>query len=138
MPRLTTFNLCELAQNMPDNEGSIKLHIVSPLDFLAPKYIPGVFTFSISFGIIGVDKNEECNVEVKIFDPDKNEIFTTGGMLIPAMPQQKFNPDEYVGFHIGLDIKNLEIKAPGSYEAQIRVNDEVIGNERIAVIQGGE
>lgn len=134
MPIISTFMYCEEAKPIGD-----KLQINNPLNIFRPPFVPSTFSFSIVFGILGLDITEDLSLVRLIFKKQDEVVIDTGNLEIKQEkdPNLTVLPMEARGLMANLDFRNVILRSEGMYETDIYLNGEKIGNYPIYV-KGGE
>lgn len=113
--------------------------ILGILPELKMKYIPGRFSFAVSFGIDGVDVTSEHRISVQFKDPDGNIVIDSGGETT-VFPQHEspgaHRPDGNFLLS-GFQVVNIEINTEGRYTTEIRFDGELFKSQHIAVRKAG-
>lgn len=135
MADLITFVVGDAISNtMTDGERSVPA-LVAPQIALRPQFIPSSFSFGIVVGIAGVDLKTENRVRIAISDPEENIIYSLGENELPRMPIEDTMPQEFQGFMLAIDIRNLPIQCEGEYSFSLYLNGECVGNKKIPVFK---
>jgi hypothetical protein len=133
MPIITTFMFCEQAELNPQTQ---KLQVISPIHVFTPAFVPGMFSFSLVFGVLGVDPKKENTFQISVVDQKEEEIILdTGIMHIPSNPDDKLEqlPPEMRGMMVNMDFRNVIFRKEGIYKAQIYINSEKTGEFQVPV-----
>src|SRR5690625_2642927 len=96
----------------------IKQSILNPQISLRPLFIPSLFSFSVSFGIIGVDIKLEHTLRYTFKGPDEAEYaIDTGAVKIPPESPEARRPLplEASGYLFNLDFRNTAFRKEGWY-----------------------
>lgn len=134
-PRISTFMYAEGAGPIQDTPKSFKLQILNPIQVILLKDIPNQYTFSIIFGIIGLDstKQHELGVLFKKTDDD-TPIFEIQDSQLPV--EEKSNaPLSVQGFMFSMGLQNIEFGSSGVYETEVIVDKTSLGKYPIEVIK---
>jgi len=122
MITIRNFVICDNTQVVPtpDKKGAITI-LVNPQPVLRAKYIPGVLSFSISFGVSGIKISDIKNIEVTIYpEADKaKRTIVKEDVSFPLEPNQ--NPED-ISPTINLDLRNVEILQEGELLIDIGIN----------------
>ena len=136
MVRLTNFVYCADSRLTNEKNAVDALNILS---VFKPSYIPGPFTFSIVFSLIGVEENNRNRIRIE-FQQDfgaKEILFNSGEIVIPEFKKDNLNEDKITGLNFRFEFKNVIFKENGLYVTKIYFNDELLG-ERLIPIEGGK
>lgn len=134
MAHIYSFTLCDSINNQSNQTGSTLL-LANPQIALRPQFIPGNFSFGISFGISDIDISIANHIIFTISNPSGKTVFDSGdNELLPA-PSDDNLPNEYKGFMICFDIRNLPIEQEGVYKLQVCINGTPIGEKDIPIFK---
>lgn len=138
MTKLTTFMLCDSINTIPAPTGGFLQQLTSPQMALRPQFIPGNFSFGIAVGVQGINLHITNRVRFTISDPQGKIIRDSGISEFPPIPEDASEtlPEQYQGFLMNADIRNLAIHENGEYLFSIYVNGELIGTQSIPIFQG--
>lgn len=101
--------------------------IVGVLNAMTPEYIPGLFSFSISFSLLDITEGEHSLI-VKFKDPDKEVIAGIDNAIVSYKKDEKSNlPDEQVGMNIAAGMQNVNFKKSGLYSTEVILDGTSIG-----------
>src|SRR6478736_2607390 len=111
MPRVSTFMYCE---DTKQNERG-QLEIINPLNVFQPAFVPGMFSFSIVFGILGADPAERDYIlQVRFLSPNKDEqpLIDSGPITLGHDPNQPATnlPQEAKGMMGNMDFRNVVLR----------------------------
>lgn len=135
MEKITTFIYCLAANNIQEpNMQTVNANGI--LSVITPEYIPGTFSFSLIFTLLGLEeKNYELNLRFK--NPDGQTVLETGGLVIPYDQISKNDqnrillPPEETGLTLSLDLKNVVFEKNGYYVTEVICNGRVLGEYEI-------
>lgn len=136
MAKITTFMYCEGVERLPDDA---KISIMNPLQVLTPLFIPSMYSFAITVGVIDFDT--EVNNEIRITfgsTCDEHNLVDTGIIPIQAHSAEGTLPKHLRGFIANMEFKNVVFKEEGEYDTTIYFNDEEIGKFPIYAVEGSE
>lgn len=135
MEKITTFIYC-LATNNIQEPNMQTVNANGILSVITPEYIPGTFSFSLVFTLLGLEeKKYELNLRFK--NPDGQILLDTGGLVIPydqisKNDQNKISlPPEETGLTLSLDLKNVVFEKNGYYVTEVLCNGRVLGEYKI-------
>ncbi|MCM1047667.1 MAG: hypothetical protein NC433_04500 [Clostridiales bacterium] len=101
--------------------------IVGILNAMTPEYIPGLFSFSISFTLLGIAEGEHSFV-VKFKDPEKEVIAGIDNAIVLYEKDRNSNlPDEQKGINIAAGLQNVNFKKSGLYSTEIVLDGTSMG-----------
>ena len=133
MAKIVSFVVCDLINNMPaDNMGVIP-SIVAPQIALRPQVIPSNFSFGIAVGIADMNLQITNKVRFTVADPDGNIVHDSGESDLPAAPEMDTLPQQYQGFMMCIDIRNLLVQSEGAFTFSFYLNNDCIGVQRVPV-----
>lgn len=94
---------------------------------MTPEYIPGLFSFSISFTLLNISE-EEHSLIIKFKDPDNNVIANIEEQKITYTKDENNNlPDEEVGISVAAGMQNVNLKRSGIYKTEVLFDGNSIG-----------
>ncbi|MCT2535690.1 hypothetical protein NC661_06545 [Aquibacillus koreensis] len=138
MPHITTFIYSEETKNTPNN----KLNVINPLNVFRPAFVPGMFSFSVTFGVIGIDVTEKGHtVRIKFSSSDKRDepIIDTEDLSLENIPSETATlPPNLRGIMGSLDFRNVVMRAEGEYFTEIFVDGDKLGEYPIYVLAGDQ
>lgn len=129
-PIITSFIFSEDTEQAfnPGAKGNI-LHIVNPLHLIRPQFIPSAYTFSITFGLKGLDPDSEHNIRFQLLTPSGSSAMDTNDISLPKNTGFDRNlPKDVNGLMLNLDFRNVALREIGEYKGIVFVNNEAIGN----------
>lgn len=101
--------------------------LVGVLNTITPEYIPGLFSFSISFALLDIEEGEHI-LNVKFKDSDKNTIAGIDGAIIQYKRDENSNlPDSQMGVNVAAGMQNVDFKKSGLYSTEIMLDGISIG-----------
>lgn len=136
MKKLMNFLYCDNVERTQIANGGEILNAMGIMSVLIPEFIPGSFSFSIAFSVIGVDVTKENMVQVVFYEKSNNTILVdTGAITIPPTTRdsQVMIPEEYHGLNMSMDFRNVVFEKEGLYSTKIVFNGDVIGENSIFV-----
>lgn len=135
MAKLVSFVICDSINNIPATPVGMVPSLVAPQIAIRPQFIPGNFSFGIAIGISGIDLQTVNKMRFTITDPKGTIIQDSGDSELPVVPAKDSMPDEYQGFMMCMDIRNLVIASEGEFLFSFYVNEELIGQQIIPVFR---
>lgn len=132
--------ICDTMNNVPMPGGSVGLNIlniVNPQLLLTPTYIPGNFSFCVVVGVQDVKPADSSTNTIKL----KFELLTPKGKLLQQsaadlpMSNTQNIPEQYQGFLMSFDLRNLPIEEEGAYVLKLYVDDVLIGDKEIPIFK---
>lgn len=136
MAKVTMFALCDSVNNVQGPQGRMLTTLVEPRVVLRPLYIPGNFSFGVTVGVCGVDLDKPASILVKILGPDGDTAYQLGELTVPASGGDSTLPRAYHGFMFNMDIRNMPVKAEGTYKFVLTVNGEDLEAQEIPIFRG--
>lgn len=136
MAILSTFVFSENSNQVPNPNGQgTALHIINPQNVFRPIFVPGAFSFSLTFGIIELDTDEPHTMQFTLTYTETNEIaIDTGEFNLPVNPNKDPRiPKNALGFMMNLDFRNVPFKHEGKYEAKLFLDKKILETKPIYV-----
>lgn len=113
-PCFSAFILCK------ELETSSQFKLCEPQALLTPKYIPGVHTFSICFGLSNIKLLKSNNkISVNIIAPNKKNVFS-----IPKSDINASSNDESDDLMFAFEVKNMDVEVEGRFLVDVTINDD--------------
>lgn len=134
MAIIKNFIYCLGTRIQTKNEEPALTVIEGVLNCLTPDFVPGNYSFSVSFSLLGLEKNEEYTVETVFINAEERELVRTDSITLNGNleEQNKHNiPKEYFGYNLGIEFKNVIIEKEGIYTTRVYINGECQGEYRI-------
>ena len=101
--------------------------IVGLLNAMTPEYIPGLFSFSISFALLNITEGEHSLI-VKFKDPDKEVIAGIDNAMVSYKKDENSNlPDAQMGINVAAGLQNVNFKKSGLYSTEVILDGTSIG-----------
>lgn len=120
---------------VPGGNGNT-INAIGVVSVLTPEYIPGTFSFSVIFTLLGVDVKKENTVQI-IFSKngDDNPLVDTGTVTLSSIAEDNADnlPAEYQGIDLCMDFRNVVFESNGVYKTTIYFNNEELGCREIYV-----
>lgn len=134
MPYISTFVYCESIENENVSNDS-KLHIVGPMHIITPLFVPSMFSFCVSFGILNLklDKPHSLRFIFKGPDVEQENIIDTGDMDLPLQEVNDGLPDDMKGIMMNFDFRNIPFRSEGEYSSEIIIDGKEMGKFPIKV-----
>ena len=139
MPRISTFMYAERTE--PNLNG--QMTVTNPLLVINPIFVPGMFSFSIIFGVIGISNQSDHTMQILFNSPNEDEEPLVNTGVIPLAkgmaPLEKILdlPPDQKGMIFNLDFRNAVFKTEGIYKSTVLIDGEILGEFPIYV-KGGE
>ena len=101
--------------------------IVGLLNVITPEYIPGLFSFSISFALLNIAEGKHSLI-VKFKDPDKEVIAEIDNAMVSYEKDANSNlPDEQMGINVAAGLQNVNFRKSGLYSTEVTLDGISIG-----------
>jgi hypothetical protein len=124
MPKILTFMYCDRAE--PNHQG--QLQIINPLLVLNPIFIPGMYSFSIAFGVMGINNDEDHTFRIQFLSPNEDQpMIDSNTISIPKGVVPKVNlglPQEFRSMMLNMDFRNVIFKTEGLYYTRVFIDNE--------------
>lgn len=133
MAKLVSFIVCESLNNMPAGNAGVVTMLIAPQIALRPQFIPGNFSFGISIGISGIDLKKANKTKLVITSPNGEVLYDSGENELPIITKPDSLPEEYQGFMISIDIRNLTIPCEGAYTFSFYLNGEKFASQCVPI-----
>lgn len=131
-----TFGL-SVEQNI--DEDIVKRTLTMPLEFIILPFVPTTYSFAIITCITEFDVTQTHIVKMLLsFKDDKSVIYNTGDIIKPAEPDnplRKKIPSQFVGFSLGVDMRNVIFQKEGIYVLSVYFDNEKIGERELYVVE---
>lgn len=132
--RVSTFIYCLGTTNLEGKDAPI--NAMGVLSIMTPEFIPSTFSFSIIVGIQGIDIFQ--NHKMSIIFKDSSGEHVVEAKDIPIRVEQFGNsdsnlPENFRGLMLGMDMRNVIIKAEGVYCTEIIFDNKKLGDFEIYV-----
>lgn len=134
MAYISSFTYCDSIQPEMTPQG-IKPQIIRPLQMLTPVALPSNYSFAIAFSIIDFDITKENNIRILFISPTNKIINDTNNIKF-KIPEKNILPNQPNIMQFNLEMRNVIFREKGMYSTQIFVNEEKIGEYKIAVVAG--
>lgn len=135
MIKVITFMLCDAINNVTLPNGSVVPQLSAPTAVLRPQFIPGLFSFGVAIGLLGVNVHQENKIKFVIVDPDGVTIQSSGESSVPVFTDEDTLPADLQGFAMSIDVRNLVIQKSGIYTFKFYINDEEVCAKDIPIFE---
>lgn len=128
MAKVVTFMYCESSQNEMTPQGP-KLHIINPMLVLTPAFIPGMFSFGVTIGVMDIDIEATHTLKFILKSPIEGEknVVDTGDITL-SIPKPAIDlPKDMHGLTMGMDFRNAPLKYEGEYTGEVYFDGVLIG-----------
>ena len=129
MSKIDNFVYCLSANTSPLDKNIIVLTGVR--NSLLPDFIPGNFTFSISFSILDIGAEEHI-AKIEFLDPEGKIIANADNILIKSLETNEV-PDEWSGVNVTLSLTNVILTTEGVYKTVVYFDEKWLGEKEIYV-----
>lgn len=130
-PYITTFAFSDDVKEQPQPNGNRTLDIINPQNLFRPLFIPGTYTFSVTFGLLGIDPNTSHKLDFQIKHSEVDEealVNIEGADLAPNLEFLNSGlPNEANGFIFNMDFRNLPFRHEGKYIATVSLDGLSLG-----------
>lgn len=135
MATIRNFLYCVAAKTENIKEGeSQKIVIDGLLNALTPDFIPGNYSFSIVFSVLNLNDSDEHTVRLSFTDEEKEMLLETEETKLKGGLENKNNiPNEFLGYNVCVDMRNVLFKHEGLYSTKVFVDGEEEGEYTIYV-----
>ena len=117
--------------------GGVVQQLIGLTAAIRPKYIPGVYTFSVAFGIADVEPDKENMLICTLRDPEGKTIQEESSIALPPIPSNDPLPQEHKGYMVCVPMINTDFTKEGDYRFDITLNGALIESKVIPVYLGG-
>ena len=133
-PYLSTFAFSNDINQINDGQSQVT-NIINPQNLFRPTFVPGTFSFAVTFGILGMDPDKEHTLQYIMTSPNGEAIVQTQEVKIERNPSfdTSILPKEANGFIFNMDFRNLAFREKGKYIAHVIVNDHEVGSIPVMV-----
>ncbi len=107
--------------------------LLGPLQFLNPAFIPGQYSFVVSFGLFHLPDSGEITLEYKFVSPTGKTVHNISSVALPIAKEEK--EKKCVGMQVNMDLKNIVLEMEGTYKSILYINGEKVGEYPIAVVK---
>lgn len=138
MAKVSPFIYCSQVDRPIAPDGSAgPINALGVMSTLILEYIPGTFSFSICFSLIGVDPVESDNAIRLLFrmkDSDRL-LVDTGTIVLPSVlaSTDVSLPALYAGIDCSIDFRNVIFEQEGLYATEVYYKNELMGEFEIYV-----
>jgi hypothetical protein len=120
-------------ENQPQGQRTI---IQGPLLGLSPNYIPGLFSFVVTVGIIGVDVDVDHTLKYIFKDSNGKNVIPETELALPnATGNSKNLQPEMRGVTVSIDIRNADLQVEGQYISEFYLDGTSLGSFLVQVRQ---
>lgn len=106
--------------------------IVGLFNAMTPEYIPGLFSFSISFAVLNITEGEH-SLAIKFKNPDKEVLAGIDNTISYKKDENSNLPDEQRGINVAAGLQNIDFKKSGLYSTEVIIDGTSIGEYLIFV-----
>lgn len=138
MPRISTFMYAERTE--PNQQG--QMTITNPLITINPMFVPGMFSFSIIFGIVDINNDSDHTIQITFNSPNdedtpliNTDVISLQNRVIPLENEVDL-PLEQKNLMFNLDFRNVVLKTEGLYKSKVYIDGTLSGEYPIYVKAG--
>lgn len=133
MAYVSTFMYSESIQN--ENGPNQKPVIVGPQIVFRPLFVPCLFSFAVTFGLLDLDvtKPQKFRYVFRSPNPHEESLVDTGYIEIPSNMADSELPEDMRGIIMNMDFRNVPFRQNGEYYSDIYVNGTLLGTFPIKV-----
>lgn len=110
--------------------------VLGPLCALAPKYIPGTFSFSVTVGVRNFIPEDDHLLRLRFLDPSNSTVADTNELHVPKPEKATTIPTLAVSAVASLHFTNVELRRAGTYTIEVIFDSVVLGSTTIPVVKG--
>ena len=135
MTKLTNFIYCLNAERVGSNNGTGDgINALGVLSNMLLEFIPGTFSYSIIFTILGMDFDCSNRIRIVLKDPVDKVVIDTGETLLPPISNGNSTiPNEYSGLNMSMDLRNVIFETKGVYKTEVYFNGKLLKSNEIYV-----
>ena len=135
MAKVSYFLYCANIDRKTIPGGGEIVSLDNPLATITPEFVPGMFSFSIAFSVLGVNVSDTNNtLRLQIVDEAGVAVVDTGDFpMAPLPPDETEVPDEHKGYNFSMDFRNVVFTHNGLYSTKIFFNKSEISEHPIYV-----
>jgi hypothetical protein len=126
---IVSFVYCD---DVIENNSNHSSTIIAPMQMFLPVGLPSNYSFSISFGLYGLNKLGNDEIEISFLDPNK-QCIAENKMIVPSLPDPIKQSKQPVGAQINIGFRNVVLNYEGKHYTVIKVNGEKLGEYPIHV-----
>jgi hypothetical protein len=110
-----------------------KMHIVAPILFFNPEYVPGLYSFSVACGLLEINTTKDHTVRLVFTKEGENETLVETGELPVVLANPDGKNDSSGALLFSIDFRNVALKSIGNYKTDVFIDKELIGSCPIEV-----
>lgn len=127
VPRISTFVYSEDSISHNTSQGQ-QMNIVNPQHVLRPMFVPSMFSFAVTFGIVDLDTKKEHKARYLLWGPEEGEpIVDSGEFNLPVPDEPSDLPMEASGYMMNMNFRNVPFKKEGFYTSEIVFDGQELG-----------
>lgn len=105
--------------------------IIGLMTAITPEYIPGLFSFSISFTLLNLTEGEH-RITIRFINPENETIALIDNVKVDYKKDVNSNlPEEHMGINVAAGLQNVDFKNSGLYFTQVLLDGNNIGEFEI-------
>lgn len=137
MAKIINFVYCKEIQNRQQTPNSpFETIIIGPMPQIIVPFIPSMFSFSLSFGLLWQNNDNAVQLQCRFANPNGDVINDTG--IIDLTNPMQTTDEKKRGFQCNLDMRNIPLETEGTYTSEISINGNTVGVYGIEVIKHAE
>lgn len=137
MPEITTFMISERSSREDIGDGNVCLHLINPIPLVRPPYIPGLFSFTVSIGVIGVSISAGHKIFIQMLSPDGDEVIKIEHELPMDAIQTPKDEATEGAFLMGLELSNVDLTVEGKYRFHLEIDGSPMRDVSVYVYKRG-
>lgn len=119
-------------------EGETPITIIDGvLNCLTPDFVPGNYSFSLSFSLLNLEPEKKYKVVVRFIDTSsQKELVKVDDIVLDGNIENRNKvgiPKEYFGYNVGIELRNVILEKEGIYQTILYVDGEEAGRYPIYV-----
>lgn len=112
-----------------------RLHVINPQQVLKPAFVPGMFSFSITVGIVDLDTTVEHEIRLCFTDPQHEQLMDPITVSSPIGMDADL-PQEARGFMMSVNARNVVFDQEGFHQTMVWLDNVLLG-EFPVYVKGG-
>lgn len=135
MAKLKNFLYCAGTRNEVRKSGEPPVTVVDGLlNALIPDFIPGNYSFSVVFSVLDLQPGKDYAIRLTFLNDKGEEIVKTDNEMLESNPENVFDiPNEYFGYNVCIDLRNVLLEREGEYRAKVYINEKEEGEYPIYI-----
>ena len=132
-PKILTFLYCLHTGKQKEN-GPIDAFGILP--FLSPEFVPGMYSFSVVFGVVGIQEDKNHILGLQFKDPQGKVLIDAPNVSIQAGTFKNGDnrlPAEATSIMLSMDLQNIVFETEGMYMTSVSFDGKHLGDFEIYV-----